>query len=151
MDNYNFLKPFLWSKTQNQFLKPMILIFVILICSLLLLATPFTSEILVHIDDLSNTQLVATHYACSEQYILRKFSLFRVEKGTHFPSEIEYTGTFVSVFVRGKVKRSLSLLCNNSKYTSLLSSRCTWQTYWIWFFGLYGLKYFFVSIKSTES
>ena len=62
MRKYNFLQPYLWFKLQDYFLKPLILLSVILTFSLLQIATTITTEILVQLDYLRITQLLATDY-----------------------------------------------------------------------------------------
>ena len=67
----------------------MILFSVLIIFSLLPTATTITHENLVQLDDPRVTQLIATHYDCSEQYNLRHVTFTRVQKCTQAPSQIE--------------------------------------------------------------
>ena len=67
----------------------MILFSLILIFLLLRTADATTSGKLIQIEDLSITQLLATHYDCSKQCNLRQVSLTRVQKSTRAPAEIE--------------------------------------------------------------
>ena len=97
MRKYTILQRYIWSETQNHFLKPMILFFlksmillsVILNSSLLKLADAFLSESLMQLDDPRITQLLATHSDCSKQYKLKQFSLTRSKNFTLAPTEIE--------------------------------------------------------------
>ena len=113
MRKYNILQPFIWSETQNNFLKPMILFTqkstilfsVILFSSLMKLADAILTEKLIQLDDPRVNKLLATHSDCSKPYKPKQFSLTRSQNCTQAPFEIEYTRRFASVFIRARAKR----------------------------------------------
>ena len=78
---------------------------VVLISSLHQTARIITSENLIQIDDLRNTQLEVTQNDHWKQYNLSRFILNWVEECTQAPSEVAYRRTIVSVLGRAKAKK----------------------------------------------
>ena len=66
-----------------------------------------------HVDpsDPHISDLLASHYDCSKQHILRQFSLPRVPPCAQAPSAFESTLAIVNVFVRAKAKRLKAWTC----------------------------------------
>ena len=101
---FKFLQLYLWSEIQNQFVKSVLLFSVIFSFPSLQIADANTSKKLIQPDDPRINKLLATHYDCSEQYILSQFSLTWVQKCTLALFENENTRTFASSNIRFKAK-----------------------------------------------
>ena len=78
------------------------------------IANAITSESLIQLDDPRKNHFLATHYDCSKQNNLIKFSLTQFEKSTKALSENEYTRTFASVCIRAKAKRFKAFRCSST-------------------------------------
>ena len=112
MGRNNFLQNHLCFEKQNIFLKIMILFCVYLIFPLLQNATKITSESLIQRDYPHITYFLDTQYDCSEQNNLRQLRVNRVQKGTQIPSEIDFTHTFASTFIRAEAKKKRVFRCS---------------------------------------
>ena len=137
---FDFLQSYLWSEKQNHFVNFMIIFSVkstilsslIIELSLLQIAAAITSGSLIQPEDPRFSQFFFTQFDCSKQYKLIQFSWIRVQNSNQASSEIEDIITFDFLSIRVKAKKSFSKLCNYSKHSCALCSRCTWQIFQTW-------------------
>ena len=127
-----FLQSHLWCKVQNYLLKsmtsisvkPMILLSVTKIFSLLQTARTFSSEKSIQTVDFRITQLLVTHYNRSRQYNLEHFSLGRVQNCTQATCEYDCARTFASVFIPPKtITIAAFRYCSTSRETRVFCAQ----------------------------
>ena len=86
-------------------------LFLLLKYFILLILSLYPSIDMVEPIDLHVSDLLVSHYDCSEQYNLRQFSLTRVQPCAQAPSAFESTRAIANVFVRAKDKRLKGWTC----------------------------------------